>query len=392
MLGLVPSIQGGYSVACPWTLGTRPRVTIGSLLHPWTRLCPPWHKRVMSLPAPSLAPESPAYRVLKDVFGYASFRPGQEEVIASILAGALVTGVAAALLMLLLARRSRLKTDAALGIALGTFFAAGVVLLSYVQGRAGAGQAGLETFLFGQAAAVLRSDLTLMAGIATASLLLVLALWKEFAVTTFDPAFAASLGLPVAWLEALMTAMVALAVVLGLQMVGVVLMSAMVVAPAVAARQWTDRLGPMVVLASAFGAIGGLAGALISAVARGLATGPLIVLALTAIAAVSLAFAPQRGLIAALTRRRRDHRALGDRRVLTAMAALARHHDDPGYLAEQGMLDAYLGTSSRARLERLRRRGAVRRTSHRPGEGAHWTLTEEGRREAARSPEDRSRS
>lgn len=302
---------------------------------------------------------------------------------ASILAGALVTGVAAALLMLVLARRSRLKTDAALGIALGTFFAAGVVLLSFVQGRAGAGQAGLETFLFGQAAAVLRSDLALMAGIAAAALLIVIAAWKEFAVTTFDPAFAASLGLPVAWLEAAMTAMVALAVVLGLQMVGVVLMSAMIVAPAVAARQWTDRLGPMVVLASTFGAVGGLVGALISAAARGLATGPLIVLALTAIAAVSLTFAPERGLIAALLRRRQQRRTLGDRRVLAAMAALADHHGDPAYPAEQGMLDAFLGTDSRSALRRLRRRGAVRPSEHGPDEGAHWTLTDRGRHDAA---------
>lgn len=302
---------------------------------------------------------------------------------AGILAGALTTGVAAALLMLLLARRSRLKTDAALGIALGTFFAAGVVLLSYVQGRAGAGQAGLETFLFGQAAAVLRSDLALMAGIAAAALVLVAAFWKEFAVTTFDPAFAASLGLPVAWLEAAMTAMIALAVVLGLQMVGVVLMSAMIVAPAVAARQWTDRLGTMVVLAAAFGAIGGLVGAVTSALARGLATGPLIVLALTALAAASLAFAPRRGLVAALLRRRRERRALGERRVLEALDALARRHDDPAYPAEESMLDAYLGTASRPTLDRLRRRGAVRRTRHRPDEGDHWRLSADGRREVA---------
>jgi len=79
--------------------------------------------------------------------------------LSAVLAGALATGVLAALTMLLLVRRSRLKTDASLGVALSVYFAAGVVLLSFVQGRAGAGQAGLETFLFGQAAAILRSDL-----------------------------------------------------------------------------------------------------------------------------------------------------------------------------------------------------------------------------------------
>lgn len=299
---------------------------------------------------------------------------------AGILGGALVTGIAAALVMLLLARRSRLKTDAALGIALSTFFAAGVVLLSYVQGRAGAGQAGLETFLFGQAAAILRSDLWLMAGLTAAALALVAAAWKEFEVATFDPLFAASMGLPVPVLDAVMTAMIALAVVLGLQMVGVVLMSAMIVAPAVAARQWTDRLGPMVFLAAAFGAAGGLAGALTSALARGLATGPLIVLALTAIAVVSLAFAPRRGLVAATLRRLRERRSLADRRVLATLAALAERHADPRYPSEQGMLDVYLGTSARSRLERLREEGWVTPVAHGPDEGDHWRLTEAGER------------
>lgn len=304
---------------------------------------------------------------------------------AGILGGALVTGIAAALVMLLLARRSRLKTDAALGIALSTFFAAGVVLLSYVQGRAGAGQAGLETFLFGQAAAILRADLWLMAGLTAAALTLVAAAWKEFEVATFDPLFAASMGLPVPVLDAVMTAMIALAVVLGLQMVGVVLMSAMIVAPAVAARQWTDRLGPMVLLAAAFGAAGGLAGALTSALARGLATGPLIVLALTAIAVVSLAFAPRRGLVAATLRRLQERRSLADRRVLATLAALAEQHDDPRYPSEQGMLDAYLGTSSRPRLQRLREEGWVTPVAHGPDEGDHWRLTEAGERRVAQS-------
>lgn len=300
----------------------------------------------------------------------------------SLLVGALVTGIAAALLMLLLARRSRLKTDAALGISLGTFFAAGVVLLSYVQGRSGAGQAGLETFLFGQAAAILRSDLWVMAGVTAVALLLVVAVWKEFEVATFDPAFAASMGLPVPVLDAVMTAMIALAVVLGLQMVGVVLMSAMIVAPAVAARQWTDRLGPMVVLAAAFGALGSVAGALTSALARGLATGPLIVLALTVVAAVSLAFAPRRGLVAAAVRRLRDRRSLADRRVLVTLAALAERHGDPAYPTEQGMLDTYLGTASRPRLERLREQGWVAPAEHGPAEGRHWRLTDEGAQRA----------
>jgi len=297
----------------------------------------------------------------------------------ALLAGALATGVAAALTITLLQRRSRLKSDAAIGIALSVYFAVGVVLLSVVQRSAGAGQAGLETFLFGQAAAILRSDLGLMAGVAAAALVLLVALWKEFELTSFDPVFAASLGLPVALLDAVMTAMIALAVVLGLQMVGVVLMSAMIVAPAVAARQWTNRLGLMVLLAAVFAALSGVVGALVSASARGLATGPLIVLTLTVWTAISLTFAPNRGFVAAARRRRRVRHALRDRQVLALLDELAQRHDDPNYASEQGLLDGYLGVKSGAALRALHEAGLVEQVRHRPEEGVHWRLTDAGR-------------
>lgn len=296
----------------------------------------------------------------------------------ALLAGALASAVAAALLVALLVRRTRLKGDAAIGLALSLFFAVGVILLSYVQGRAGAGQAGLETFLFGQAAAILRSDLWVMAGLAAVALASVAALWKEFELVTFDPTYAAALGLPVARLDVALTALVAVAVVLGLQLVGVVLMSAMLVAPAVAARQWTDRLARVTLLAALVGAASGVTGALISAAARGLATGPLIVLALSALTALSLAFAPRRGLVPALLRRRAhraDHR---DREVLRALDALRRRHDDPRYAAERGMLDATVGHPTGRTLRTLERRGLVERVRHRPEEGRHWRLLDAG--------------
>lgn len=228
----------------------------------------------------------------------------------SILLGALVTGALATLLMLLLIRKSRLKTDAALGTSLSVFFAVGVVLLTFIQSGNNAAQGGLDSFLFGQAAAMLRSDLYLTGLITLLSLVIVRLFWKEFKLVTFDPIFARSSGLPVPLLDAVLTMMVALAVVIGLQMVGVVLMASMIIAPAAAARQWTTRLESLVVCAALFGAASGVAGAVISATNRGLATGPLIVLSATAIVVVSLLFAPQRGLLWTARKRTQDQRAL----------------------------------------------------------------------------------
>ncbi|MDZ7802039.1 MAG: metal ABC transporter permease [Trueperaceae bacterium] len=302
----------------------------------------------------------------------------------SILAGALVTGAAAALLMLLLTRRSRLKTDAALGISLSVFFALGVVLLTYIQGTRDASQGGLDAFLFGQAAATLRSDLWVMGTLTLLALALVAALWKEFELVTFDPVFAGSLGLPVRALETVLTLMIALAIVIGLQMVGVVLMASMVIAPAVAARQWSRRLGQMVVLAAVFGAAGGVAGALASASGRNLATGPLVVLAISVLVAVSLLVAPRRGLLWEAVRRRRNRLQLRGQRVLATLYRLSGHHDDPRYPVEQGMVNAYFGLATDGILARLEAHGLVRRVPHLPEEGIHWELTEAGRREAER--------
>jgi len=301
-----------------------------------------------------------------------------------ILAGALLTGGAAALVILGLTRFSRLKTDAAIGAALSVFFAAGVVLLTVIQGMGGASQAGLETFLFGQAAAILRDDLRVMGAIAALALGVVALFWKEFKLVTFDPVFARTLGLPVAVLEVALTVMVALAVVVGLQMVGVVLMAAMVIAPAVAARQWTRRLEHMVVLSALIGMVAGVSGAVISALGRGLATGPLIVLAASAAVAVSILFAPGRGIVWEAAERARERRGLRGRQLLTTLLRLAREHGDPDYPAEQGMLDAYHGLGTRGVLERLEGRGHVARAAHMPGEGAHWVLTPAGRTEAVR--------
>ena len=220
-----------------------------------------------------------------------------------LLAGAAVTGIAAAWTVAWIVRHGRLKTDAALGVTLGTWFAAGVVLLSAVQGRRGAGQAGLETFLFGQAAAVLRSDLWTIVTLAVLVMVAIVVPWNRWKIVTFDPAFAASLRVPVRRWDLAMTTLVAVAVVVCLQMMGVVLTAAMLVAPAVAARQWTDRLGPMVATSALLGVTGAVVGAVTSARVPGISTGPTIVLASTAITVLSLAFAPRRGIVTVRLRR-----------------------------------------------------------------------------------------
>lgn len=303
--------------------------------------------------------------------------------IGSIMGGALVTAVAAALLTVALTRNTRLKMDAALASTLSLGFALGVVLLTWIQSRGGAAQAGLDSFLFGQAAATTRADLYPMMALVGLSLAGVVLLWKPLKLMTFDPGFAAVAGLPVHRLELLLTAMIALAVVTGLQMVGVVLMTAMVIAPGAAARQWCGSLLGMVLLSAVLGALAGVVGGLISALAPGLSTGPVIVLTATLIALVSLMIAPHRGLIPQWWRRRHRRSHTSTDRILQTLYELAREHDDWRYRVEQGAVDAYYGMVTEPQLMTLADRGLVVPAQHMPDEGQHWQLTDAGVAHAA---------
>lgn len=307
----------------------------------------------------------------------------------SIMAGAFFTGALAALVMMLITRATTLKTDAALGIVLSVFFAVGVVLLTHLQGMGGAASAGLGSFLFGQAAAILASDLWIMGGVGLVALALVLAFWKEFKLVSFDAGFARAQGFPVTVLEGLLTVMVALAIVVGLQLVGVVLIVALLIAPAAAARQWTNSLGTMVMLSALIGAASGAGGALISATTRGLATGPVVVLCASAAVLVSLMLAPGRGLVWQGVAARRARAQIGERRILAAMQGLADAHDDARYPSEQGMLSAALGYApARQRLAALERRGLIRPVAHPPETTPHWELTPAGHSQAGAARAD----
>ena len=182
---------------------------------------------------------------------------------------------------------------------LAIFFGSGILLLRWVQ-RATPnipGKRGLENYLFGMAAAMTESDLWMIGLLGASTILLMLLVWKEFKVFTFDPVFAQSLGLSTSWLDTLLLMMMVIGIVIGIQSVGVVLMIALLVTPASSARQWTGSLGAMVGLAAVFGAFCGGAGSLISFNWPNMPTGPVIVLVATVVFLVSLIFAPRRGLV-----------------------------------------------------------------------------------------------
>jgi len=220
--------------------------------------------------------------------------------------GAAILGWVGALLVIAIRRTTRIKEDTALGLVLSVFFGFGLLLLTFIQKRPNSSQAGLDKFLFGQAATLLISDVWLIVALGAAAFAVIMIFWKEFKLLCFDADYGATLGLPMRLLDIALTTTLVIAIVAGLQTVGVILMSAMVVAPAAAARQWTNRLGVMVALAAAFGATAGIGGAIASSTAAGLPTGPMIVVCLSLIAAASLLLAPARGIVWRALRERRN--------------------------------------------------------------------------------------
>lgn len=224
--------------------------------------------------------------------------------LAGLMAGAAATATLGLFAVDWLTRRTRLPEDAAIGAVLSVGFGIGVVLLTVIQTMGTGRQAGLESFLLGSTAGMLRADaLTIVAG--GAAVVAVLALLRRpLALVAFDEAHARSIGLPVRALDLALMALVMAVTVVGLRIVGLILVVALLIVPAVAARFWTERSGRMALIAAAIGAVAGHGGAALSTVAAGLPTGPVIVLLAATAFAASLLLAPSRGVIALALGRR----------------------------------------------------------------------------------------
>jgi manganese/zinc/iron transport system permease protein len=256
-----------------------------------------------------------------------------------MLLGALVTGLAGVALITLVCRWTRTKEDAALGIVLSTFFGGGIVLSSIIQSRPGSEPAGLQSYIYGQVVGMTRGDLYLFAGVSAAVLLVVVLLYKEFLLLSFDPGFARAQGWPTLALDMTMMGTLALVTVAGLPAVGVVLMAALLILPGATARFWTERLRPLLLLSGILGGLTGATGTLLSAGViepwlgfdplllgqRGSSppTGPVIVLCGTAFFLFSVFLAPRRGVIARLWAGLRLRRKTARENLLRTMYELS---------------------------------------------------------------------
>ncbi len=278
-----------------------------------------------------------------------------------LMIGAAATGILGVVCIHLLVTKTRLREDASIGIVLSVFFGVGVVLLSVVQTNASGSAAGLNHFIYGQTAAMTRSDAITMGAIGIGAAAIAMVLLKELALVCFNDSFARVTGIPVWLMDGVILALIVLVTVSGLQAVGLILIVAMLIIPAASARFWTERLWKLILLSAIIGGISGYIGASISALLPRKPAGSVIVLTSGAVFAISMFLAPSRGVMAASLRR-----ALIKVRIASDHILESLHHQ---------RLPA---NRSRLLLFTLRMRGLVASESGNP------ILTERGRQRGAR--------
>ncbi len=298
-----------------------------------------------------------------------------------LIVGAFITGWSSLVLIDYVTAKSKIKEDTAIALMLSVFFGIGILLLTYIQHSGNAAQTGLSSFLFGKAAALVGRDLIIFGIVAVVLIITVTLFFKELKLIAFDESFAKSLGLPVRSLNLLLTTLTVLAVVTGIQAVGVVLMAAMLITPPAAARFWTDNTLIMTLLAALMGAFSGLAGAYVSYTAPTMPTGPWIVMIISLIALVSFFFAPKRGIVYRSFEIRQLKRILLEENLLKELYHLGENAGNAFQerTVEELVVNRHFPKKAlKNALKRLKRKGLLK---YRSGK---WSFTETGRKKGQR--------
>jgi manganese/zinc/iron transport system permease protein len=296
-----------------------------------------------------------------------------------LLLGALLSGILGIVAVHWLTRSGRLSEDSALGVVLSTFFGAGAALLGLAQQETSASAAGLETFIYGKTASMLVRDAVLFGAISITAIGCCVVFFKELRLICFDPEFARGRGMRTGVYDFLLMSLVMAVVVIGLQAVGLVLVIAILVIPAAAARFWTNATGHMLLAAGFIGGLGGWLGTMLSALAPGLPAGAMVVLALGGIFLVSLLAGRRRGLLRRAIRLRRRALSMERDHALRAVWECLEHSGRSDCLSSQ--VGFRWGWATIRTAERLQKAGLL--VVEALGGDQRITFTPSGEREAA---------
>lgn len=241
-------------------------------------------------------------------------------------------------------KKARVYIDSTFTFILSTFFALGIVISSYVQFTLPAFFQIVRSYIYGQAAALVDQDIYIYGSFAFIVVIAIVLLYKELHLFLFDETFS-KFALKKASLFAFyLFVTISAAVVIAMRSVGVVLISGMLIAPALAARQYTHRLSTMFLLAALFGGCSAFLGNLASyyfskRMTLSLPTGPMIVVIAQLFAFASLLFAPKQGQLM------RYMRICSFRFKCMQENLVKTLWYQPGFSAEEATLRAKMGSS-----------------------------------------------
>jgi manganese/zinc/iron transport system permease protein len=247
--------------------------------------------------------------------GMLNFTDAQEfEIAFFIMTGAFFSALFGLWMIQLLQNKLNVRSDSALCFVLSSFFGIGITLSSQVQFTYTSLYRQAQVYLFGQAATMTDIHIVIYGFFTLVIVGTLLCFYKELQLIIFDREYARSLGVKVSSFDAFIFVLIVLSVVIGIRSVGVVLMSAMLIAPAASARQFTHKLHRMLMIASLFGLLSGFLGVYLSVELSyyfskqyalshfAIPTGPMIVVVVSGICLLSLLLAPDRGLVWRLIR------------------------------------------------------------------------------------------
>lgn len=232
----------------------------------------------------------------------------QEKNLLLLILGAAVSALVGAFFIQWIRSSTRITEDTAMGMILSIFYGLGIMLLTVANRTAGGNQSGLDSFIYGQAASMVRADVYTMLALAVTVIIIVLFGFKEWKIYLFDPQFAKGMGLPLKGMNIIYTAVLVTTIVVGIQAVGVILMAALLIIPSVSSRYWTNSFRTMLFLSALFGGLAGFGGTMISAMGKGWPTGPFIVVVAAGMFLVSLFFGKEKGIILEFIRYKRLQR------------------------------------------------------------------------------------
>lgn len=319
--------------------------------------------------------------LLGDVISHSSL-PGvvlafliiQSKNISWLLLGAIISSIFGLWLIHQIIQYKKIKLDAAFAVILSVFFGLGILLINYSQKIPHLDQAGIQIFLFGQASSLIKSDILLIAFIAVIIIFLIIFFWKELKLLSFDSEYMTILKFPVRWISLLLDLLIIIAIVIGLKTVGVILMAAMVIAPAAAARQWASSFSLLAILSLLFGLLAGALGAWISSLWERTPTGPIIIIILTIMVFFSICFAPNKGILEKWFRYRKRKQQLLMRIILQNIYALSIQHKDKYHPHSEKVISAMSQLISiKTELKLMQNIGWIKRVYNK-----EWCLTKKG--------------